>query len=375
MKKKLFHELAEKYRKEMADPPCSHFGSCGGCSLQDIPREEQLRLKREYLNRIFDGICEFGPVHPAAPYRYRNRMDFVTAFGKIGLRRAGDYRTVIDIESCEIMQERSNELFQKIRPLLAGIDYHDYLTHEGYLRYVVLRQGRFTGDLMLNFVVAERDNRLRDAIEQIYDHADSISLLLNEGKADLSFGEVIEVVKKGTIEESLDGIRYIIAPNTFFQANSEITLAMYRRIKEEVRGTVLDLYAGVGGITLFIADSCERVTGVESLPESVTLAEENRLRNGIGNADFVCADARAFVREAGPYDTVVLDPPRTGVHPKMIKHLNRIGAGRIIYMSCNPASFKEDLLALTGYTVEFLEAYDMFPQTPHLETLAVLRRV
>ncbi len=165
----------------------------------------------------------------------------MTAFHKIGLRRAGSYRHVVDIESCEILQERSCTVFTGLRPLLRQVDDYNYLSHKGYLRYVVLRQARYTGELMLNFVVGERDNRLDGIIESMFDSADSISILLNAGMADISFGEVIKTAKGGSIEESFEGIRFSIAPNSFFQSNSEIALQMYQKIKEEAAGRVLDL--------------------------------------------------------------------------------------------------------------------------------------
>jgi tRNA (uracil-5-)-methyltransferase len=374
-KKKIFHELAEKYRGKPAVPRCKHFGNCGGCSLQDIDYIDQLLLKREYLNNLFDGIYRFDSVNESAPYQYRNRMDFVNAFDKTGLRRAGTYRHVVEIESCEIMQERSNAVFKEVRPLLKHVDDYNYLAHEGYLRYVVLRQARFTGELMLNFVIAKRDNRLDAIIGEIYDRADSISTLLNSGMADLSSGEVIEIAKGGTIVESFNGIRFTIAPNSFFQPNSEIALRMYRQIKDEAAGRVLDIYSGVGSISLFIADACSSVTGVEILNEAVEVAEKNKYLNNIENVGFVCEDALKFIRNTDEhYDTIILDPPRSGMNPRMIKHIKEMLPHKIIYMSCNPESFKRDLSELTSYTLEGLEAFDMFPQTPHLETLAILKR-
>jgi tRNA (uracil-5-)-methyltransferase len=374
-KKKIFLELAEKYRDKSLSPRCRHFGDCGGCLFQDIDYSDQLLLKREYLNSLFEGIYRCEHVYASTPYQYRNRMDFVTAFHKIGLRRAGSYRHVVDIESCEILQERAHAVFTELRPLLGQVEDYNYLSHKGYLRYVVLRQARYTGELMLNFVVGESGYRLDGIIERMFDSADSISILLNAGMADLSFGEVIKTAKGGSIEESFEGIRFSIAPNSFFQSNSEIALQMYRRIKDEAAGRVLDLYSGVGSISLFIAEACSTVTGVEVLREAVEVAEKNRYLNNIENVNFICEDALKFIRYADEYyDTVILDPPRSGINPKMLKHIKNISPDKIIYMSCNPASFKKDLLELADYKLDEFQAYDMFPQTPHLETLAILKR-
>ncbi|HNV45497.1 MAG TPA: 23S rRNA (uracil(1939)-C(5))-methyltransferase RlmD [Spirochaetota bacterium] len=376
-KKRAFLELARRYADVAVDPSCPHAGECGGCALQHLPYESQLSLKRDHLAALFDGAIDVGPVQPADPFGYRNRMDFVTAFGKIGLRRAGSFKHVVDIGSCRIQQDAADEAFRRVRELLAGVEDYDYLAHAGYLRYVVIRQGRFTGEVMLNFVVASPDGRgrLDPVIAAMADRVASISILLSAGRADLSFGEILEHAKGGAIDERLDDLRFAIAPNAFFQSNSEIALRMYRRIREHARGHVLDLYAGIGSITLFIAGACETVTGVEIVEEAVTAARANAVQNGIANASFVHGDAADFLATfTGRCTTLVLDPPRAGMHPAAVKRIAALAPERIVYMSCNPESFKDDLLRLDGYRLTSFEAYDMFPQTPHIETLAVLDR-
>ncbi len=374
-KRKLFAELADLHRGAGEIPRCPYFGSCGGCLFQDIPYQGQLLLKRDYLNGIFDGLLSVDEVRPSGPYRYRNRMDMVTAFGRMGLRRQGSHKQVVDIVSCAIMQERSDSLMKEVRPLVAGVEDYDYLVHSGYLRYVVFRQAAFTGQCMVNFVVAADDGRIDAVASETARMADSVSVILSAGLADLSFGPVLRDVKAGCIAEEFDGVRFRIAPNSFFQSNSAVALSMYRRIRECVKGRVLDLYSGVGAISLFVAPAAETVTGVEEVSEAVSMAGLNRDDNGCGNVSFVCADVRAYLKEAAPEcDTLILDPPRSGMHPKVIKRINEMRPERIIYMSCNPAAFRLELDSLEGYRVELFEAYDMFPQTPHVETLALLER-
>jgi tRNA (uracil-5-)-methyltransferase len=374
-KKKLFADLADKYRGAGASPPCPHFGDCGGCLFQDIPYENQLLLKKEYLNTLFAGAAKVDTMHPSDPFRYRNRMDMVAAFGRFGLRRAGSYRFVVDVESCPLMQEKSEELFRDIRPAIKNIEVYDYLRHAGYLRYAVLRQGRFTGQVMVNFVVALPDDRIGPLIEKIYDRADSISILFNDGLADQSFGDVLREIKKGYIEEAFDNTVFRITPNSFFQSNSDIALQIYRVIRENTKGRVLDLYCGVGSISIFVADRADSVTGVEQVPEAVENALINKKNNGRENVNFVCGDAVAFLKETRPAaDTLILDPPRGGMNPKIIKRIREMSPETIIYMSCNPAAFRDELAGMENYRIEFFEAFDMFPQTPHVETLAVLKR-
>lgn len=358
-----------------ASPECPHFGDCGGCMMQDIAYHDQLTIKKNYLNQVFGPVGMVEEVAGAEPYRYRNRMDMVAAFGKLGLRRAGSYRTVVDVTRCPLMQETSNGNFMRARPQLLEVEGYDYLRHNGYLRYAVFRQGYFTGQSMVHFITAARENRLAGVID-LLGGITSLSLHFNDGMADTSFGEAYEVVRGGYIEESLEGVRFRITPNSFFQSNSPVALAMYRRIRDSVQGRVLDLYSGVGSISLFVAGRAESVTGVEEIAEAVECAGVNRGINGIENVSFICADARAYLKEsAQSYDTVILDPPRSGIHPKMVRYLNESGPGVLIYMSCSPANFAMDTVNLERYSLQWIEAYDMFPQTPHVETLALFRRI
>ncbi len=374
-KDKLYiNQLIERFRGAGSAPACPHFGECGGCMFQDMDYADQLSLKQQMVNDTLQGIAAVDSVHPSDPYRYRSRMDMVTAFGKIGLRRRGSFRAVVDVTGCSIMQEKSDRLYRKVRPLLEAIEGYDYLRHQGYLRYAVLREARFTGQVMLNFVVAEKENRLSAVIDQVIDEADSVSILHHGGLADLSYGDIMETVKGGYIEESFDGIRYRITPNSFFQSNAEIAMLMYKRIRDHSRGSVLDLCAGVGSISLFIAGSTDRVTGVEMNPEAVEIACTNKRINDINNVEFICADAGAFLKSAaGDYETIVMDPPRAGMQKGVMEIIDRMNAGTIVYMSCNPKTFRDDVAALHNYRIESVEAFDMFPQTPHVELLAVLK--
>ncbi len=365
----------ERHRGEGSVPVCPHFGECGGCMFQHIPYENQLLLKKEYVNTLFEGLTSVREVRPGSPFGYRNRMDMVCAFGKKGLRMQGRYRQVVDISSCSIMQSASNETFIRLRKLLSGVEDYDYLQHSGYLRYIVLRQGRFTGEVMANLVVSAPEDRFGFALYDFLENVDSSSLILSDGLADLSFGPVYKTLKKGYIIESFDGIEYMVTPNSFFQSNSEVALAMYRRIKSWTAGRVLDLYSGVGSISLFVSSAAESVTGVEIVGESVDTAHKNAGSNEIQNVNFLCADTLDYVKEnSSSFDTLILDPPRSGMHPKMIKEIRNMKLDRIIYMSCNPATCRDDVKALEDWEIETFEAFDMFPQTPHVETLALLKR-
>ena len=374
-KRKLFDELIEKHRREAVEPACVHFPKCGGCMFLDMAYGDQLELKKDYLNGLFSGIFQFEHIEGSEPLGYRTRMDYVCAFGKMGLRERGSYRFVVDIESCPLLPERARVFYETTRPDILEVEGYNYLKHEGYLRYLVIRQAGFTGELMANLVVAAGDNRVEYLLEKMVSSADSVSLLLSDGLADLSFGKEILTVKRGYIEEEFDGIRFKITPNAFFQSNSGVALNVYRKIKSLTRGRVLDLYSGVGSISLYVSQAADLVTGVEMVEEAVVSARENCEINSVANADFICADSLHYMKDFdGRLDTLVLDPPRSGMHPDMIKHINRVRPERIIYMSCNPAVFRNELPLFEGYKIRSIEAFDMFPQTPHVETLSFLER-
>lgn len=379
MKKKKLRQLldiADRYSDSKIEAPCPHFGECGGCLFQDYPYDIQLKIKKDYLNLKLGDVWYFEDVEGTEPFGYRNRMDFVTAFGKMGMRQRGNYRRVVDLSTCLLVQEKTRQLYESVRPMALDVEGYNYLDHEGYLRYIVFRQGFFSGELMANPVVACNDNRIDHLLEYLQQNAESVSMLLSDGLADLSFGPVIEDVKRGYIYEELDGIRFRIGPNSFFQSNSAVALQMYRAIRDNVKGNVLDLYSGVGSISLFISSAVENVTGVEMVEAAVEDAKVNMESNGIENVKFLCDDAGAYLAEhESEFQTVVMDPPRAGLHPKVVKRILQAAPERIVYMSCNPLTFAEDARIFNEqYNLDWVKAYDMFPQTPHIEMIGVFNR-
>ncbi|MDA3899116.1 MAG: 23S rRNA (uracil(1939)-C(5))-methyltransferase RlmD [Spirochaetes bacterium] len=374
--KELILDIAEEYR-DTEKPRCPHFGECGGCLFQNISYDNQLAIKAKFLNRTCgDVLPEVTSVTPAAPYGYRNRMDYVAAFGSRGLRKRGSFKEVVDITTCPLLQDKSLKLWHSIRSSLLEIEDYDYLTHSGFLRYTVLRQGFFSGETMLNFVVANNSNHsvFEKIITDVDQLVDSSALLLNDSLTDLSFGPEVHRIKGGAIHENFGSTRFTIHPNSFFQSNSTVALSIYEKIREMVSGRTLDLYCGVGSISLFCADACEQITGVDIIPESIDSANNNMELNGITNAQFVCADARPFIKEnRQSFETLILDPPRAGINPRMYKYLHALSPDRIIYMSCNPVTFKTDYENFKEYyDLSSFEVFDMFPQTPHMESLALL---
>ena len=376
----IIDQIAEPFRGS-AEPLCPHFGSCGGCLFQDIEYQKQLEIKGEYLKKLLAEVPMLASlpgdirVQGSNPYGYRNRMDFVAAFGRRGLRERGRFRNVVDIHSCALMNTRMNDVWKKTCAASTAIEDYDYLVHKGFLRYTVIRSAHFTNEIMMTFVTTRDSGELDPLVDAVRDHVDSLSLIVHDGLADLSIAPVARDIKRGFIEESFDGTVYRITPNSFFQSNSPMALEMYKRIAEETSGRVLDLFSGVGSISLFAARKAEHVTGVEIVQESVDAARANAERNNVANVEFICADALPFMKEnAHTFDTLILDPPRTGAHPKAMKAVAECAPQKIINMSCNPATFKENIVFLENYECVSFEAFDMFPQTAHIEVVALLER-
>ncbi len=377
--RELVFSLAEKYR-ESSKPVCPHFGSCGGCQFQDISYDNQLELKREYINTITGPLLpDVTAVRPSPnQFAYRNRMDFVCAFGSSGLRKRGSFKEVVDLTECPLLQKKSQLIWKHLRPFLSDIEDYDYLRHTGFLRYCTLRQSYFTGETMLNFVISdEREiGTFEEIINSLGENVTSSSVLLNDTMGDSSYAPEIYTIKRGYITEKFDTVQFHIHPNTFFQANSPVALSMYQAIQQHAYGKCLDLYCGVGTISLYAAPSTQSILGVEVVPESINSAKVNARENSITNVTFTEYDARFFLKyDKNSYDTLILDPPRAGMNPKMHKYFHEFQPEKIIYMSCNPSTFITDYSFLQHYyELESFDVYDMFPQTPHLESLAILHK-
>lgn len=361
-------------------PRCPFFGLCGGCSFQDIPYPEgQIDLKKKKLAELFGREIDITP-SPSA-YEYRNRMDFVCAFGRIGFRRKGRFNEVVDLTECHLLPIRFQPIFTRIRDTIRELcipDY-DYLTHQGYLRYVVLRVAANTKDLMASFVTASDDDKIRPVMEAaLAAGATSVHHLVHAGLSDISYAPIHCTLGNPAILEKIGSKTYRMGPNTFFQNNAVLAENLFDIVKSNVSGRVLDLFCGAGAISLYVADRAEKVLGIEREGESIRFAMENRELNSISNAEFLCQDAGEWLKtgpEPNAFQTLIIDPPRSGLGGKIAKRIAKREFEKIIYVSCNPNSFKDDLTFLGDkYRLEELLAFDMFPQTPHIETVGILKK-
>lgn len=357
-------------------PRCPYFGTCGGCALQDVEYAEQVRAKGAALRELLGFDVPLVP--SPSPYNYRYKMEFVAAFGRLGFRLMGDYKQVVDLRECHLVQPRVSALLEDLHRWTEefGVEGYDYMRHHGDLRYVVTRHAISSDQLMVTLITASPQTRVQPILDRLADKAESVVWAVNPEITDTACGRIERVTGLPHIRQRLGRFEFLLGPQTFFQNNLLLAEAMFEEIAAHVSGSVMDLFCGVGSIGIFCSDRASRIVGVESVAESIDLAQRNAELNGVGNAWFVAQDANDFlVNYSGPVpDTLIVDPPRCGLAPKLIRKLLRMGSGRIVYISCNPEALAEDLPQFPNYRLSHVKAFDMFPQTPHVEVVAVLDR-
>lgn len=385
-KKGVFRVEASEILSKSSDrnePECPHASLCGGCSLQHIDYERQLSLKLEGINRTlrFRKLdLEVREITGAENrFHYRNRMDF--AFGpegQLGLKAAGRWNRYIDLTTCLLLSEDADTLRKHVAEWARSseVAFWNPKTHEGYFRYLVIREGKRTGERLAMLVTSEGE--LPDAegfMKAVEGLTTSVYHGINPTITDLSIAQKLRLLSgEELLHEEVGGIRYAIHPNAFFQTNT----AMAEKLQEHVRTLVkskpherlLDLYCGSGFFALSLANDVTDVLGIELDTASIEMARENARKNGLMNTRFRAEAAEVLSWKVERPDVVILDPPRAGLHPKVIATLLAHLPPRIIYVSCNPLALARDLEALTQeYRAEEPRAFDLFPQTMHIETV------
>ena len=396
------------------EPRCRYVGSCGGCKMQHIDYTAQLSLKHQHVIDSFERIGKIKDIEIPPPvgaeeiFFYRNKMEFsfsdqrwlTTAeiesgeeYDKnfaLGLHVPGRYDKVLDIEECWLQSNESNRILDSIRRSAKEQDIRPYTTHshEGFLRFLVIKQSRATGEIMVNIVTSDnRQDIMQPVIERLRTDVPGVTTVvnnINRRKAQVAVGDE-EVVYFGTgyITERIGHFTFRISANSFFQTNSGQAEKLYSIAKEfgELSNddVVLDLYSGTGTITIYLSDAAKMVYGIESVEDAVKDAGENALLNDIGNVRFIQGDVleKLQTREAWlKEEPAVLyhDPPRSGVHPKAIREIINLRIPKIVYVSCNPATQARDIAALRehGYRIERIQPVDMFPHTYHIENVVRL---
>jgi 23S rRNA (uracil1939-C5)-methyltransferase len=382
------------------EAPCEHYPACGGCRFQDLAYEAQLESKadqvRDALVRI-GGIAEppLEPIVPAASvFHYRNKLEYsftsTPAGPSLGFHKAGRWDEVLDIERCWLTTDLANAIRHAVRDWAreAGLAAYDQAEGTGYLRHLVYREGRNTGQVLVQLVTAPGELHDADgllAALRRFAEVRSIHHAVNETPAEVTNLPTTLLWGEEAIEEAIGGLRFRIRPTAFLQTNTAMAERLYELAVEYAAlsgdETVWDLYCGIGTIGLTMARNALTVWGVDISEESVACALENADLNEIANAAFYAGDVGQAIEElkdrSGAPDVVVVDPPRAGLSNKAVRRLGRIGAPRIVYVSCNPTTLAgnaKQLAADWGYEVRRARPVDMFPHTPHVETVAALER-
>ncbi len=366
----------------MVEPLCPYFRRCGGCLYQHVDYPEQLRKKEQTLR----AATGFSPVEVFAgePYFYRSRMDFIFHPEGLGLRERRRWWRIIDIESCVIANAALNKLAAEVLDFFRPVDAFDVRQKNGTFRFAVIRTP--PADSSISIVLNKASDNLEAALEKIREFAarttaKNVVATLVPPERDVSVSDEFSVVKGSPfLEEELLGKKFRYPVQGFFQNNHAMTEKLHRyarAILEEASGRqtyLLDLYAGVGTFGLLNADLFREVYLLENYPPAIEAAQLNASQLGVKNASTIQEDAKN-IHKLGPISplVVVADPPRSGLHPRVLKYLNAAKPKMILYISCNIGQLERDLKALNQFRVGRVALFDFFPHTPHLEALVELR--
>ena len=395
-------------------PFCEHFGICGGCKWQMLPYEKQLKYKQQ---QVEDQISRIGkvklpsilPIIGCMQDRlYRNKLEFtfckdayltkeemiqqrenpVERLPVLGFHAPKMFDKVVDIQHCHLQQEPTNRIKNLLRDYAIKNDLSFYSPREqiGWLRNLIIRISSL-GEVMVNLIVKENIDQLIPMLDYLLKSVPEITSLhytinpkVNDSIYDL---KVITYFGKGFIEEKLEDFKFKISPKSFFQTNTLQAERLYKVVRDfaDLSGkeTVYDLYCGTGSIGIFVSKNARKIIGVETVADAITDAKENAKWNQLSNCSFFVGDVTDIVKEGffeanGFPDVIITDPPRAGMTPKLIQQLIQIQSPKIVYVSCNPATQARDLQMLYPYyEITKLQPVDMFPQTHHIENVALLK--
>ena len=405
---KLRKEYAEAKLLEILEPSegtvevkCSNFGVCGGCSHQYLNYDKQLELKEKQVIKLLDaaGIKDYdflGIEKSPEEYEYRNKMEFTFGDAEkggeltLGMHIKNKSFGIVNTDICVIVDED----FRTIQSAVVGyyrnlnFDYYRVMRHEGFLRNLVIRKGKNTDEILVNLVTTSQDKleskQFLAMLLALTLKGKLIGVLhtINDSLSDVVQADKINVLYgKSYIMEEVLGLKFKISPFSFFQTNTKGAEKLYS-IALDFAGnlhckTVFDLYCGTGTIGQIAASKAKKVIGIELVEEAIDAAKENAKLNNIDNCNFIAGDVAKVITEiTDKPDVIILDPPRPGVHPKAMEYVIKFDAPLIVYVSCNPKTLAVDLQKLVahGYVVEKVKVMDMFPHTPHVETVVRLKR-
>jgi 23S rRNA (uracil1939-C5)-methyltransferase len=391
--------------------PCPYFQWCGGCTWQNLSYQHQLNFKRQHVTETLEHIGIVGDVYVEKTipspmiWGYRNKMEFSFSDRRwllpselgnmeipisyvLGLHVPGTFDKILDVDHCLLQSETANRILkitddycreEKLEP-------YGVRSHRGFMRFLVIRESQTASELMVNLVTAFYDpEKLQPLAERIITRVREVTGVVNNintRKAQIAFGEKEYILSgKPYITENIGDLHFEISANSFFQTNTRQAQKLYEIAADfaDLKGNeiVWDLYAGTGTISLFVAKRAKIVYGFELVESAVKDAGQNANENGIANVRFIAGDLLTNIRTFGPPpDVVIVDPPRSGMHPGVCSSLCDSGAERIVYVSCNPGTMARDVRLMNGhYRIRKVQPVDMFPHTYHVESVVLLERI
>lgn len=402
-----------KPSEDRLQPFCEHFGICGGCRWQPLPYDMQLKAKQQ---QVWDQLVRIGhleipdisPILPSDKTKYyRNKLEFTFSNKRwiynnedpdsltdeerlgLGFHVGKFFDKVLDIKHCSLQPEPSNEirLFIREYAVTHNLEFYNIRENTGFLRNIIVRNNQ-VGDVMLTVCFAYEDQDkivpMLDAIAAEFPQIKSLHYVINE-KLNDSISDLDCILYKGedAIWETMGKLKFKIGPKSFYQTNSEQAYKLYSVAKEFAALTgnevVYDLYTGTGTIAQFISDKASKVIGIEYVKEAIEDARINAEANGITNCTFFDGDMKDiltadFIKEHGKPEVMIIDPPRAGMHPDVVKVIMEAAPERIVYVSCNPASQARDLAMMSPmYEITAVQPVDMFPHTMHVENVCALK--
>lgn len=380
---------------------CPHFGRCGGCARQTIPYDEQVALKSDMVKNILDEVgfynaFEFeSPIHSPEIYHYRNKMEY--SFGdeekggplQLGMHKKGRFHDVVTVDHCMLVDEDFNTILAATLNhfIERKVPRYNKNTFEGFLRHFTIRKSQNTGEILLGLSASTKvDVDLNPFVEMLKSleiKGEIVGLLWikNDGIADVVQGDIEVLYGRDHYMETLLGLEFKVSFFSFFQTNPQGAESLYKKVIDYTGATqgkeVFDLFSGTGTIGQIMAGSAKNVVGVELIEDAVQAAKENAALNKLDNCQFIAGDVFKVLDDLDHKpEVIVVDPPRAGIQEKALLKILGYGVDQITYVSCNPKSLGENLVIArkNGYTLEKACCVDMFPHTPHVETVVALYR-
>jgi 23S rRNA (uracil1939-C5)-methyltransferase len=403
-----------KYSKKRVKPFCEHYGVCGGCRWQHIGYEHQLEFKHNEVVEAFKRLGKFEipevrkTLGSKSTTHYRNKLEYTFTSKRwiskkeiesgdlverngLGFHKAREFDKIININTCHLQHEPSNAIRNSLRQFAIDhkIPFYDLIERTGFLRNLIVRTTT-TGEVMVILQVSERDTKLITQIMNfLYDNfpiIGSLNYVVNNKPNDTFLDlNVVTFSGKPFITEKMENLSFRISPKSFFQTNTEQAYELYKIVREMAQlnsqDIVYDLFTGTGTIANFVSGNVRKVIGIESVEQAIEDAKINSAINNLTNVQYFAGDIKDILKKDffdthGKPDLVITDPPRTGMHERVVETLLRIKPTRIIYISCNPATQARDIgLMKNDYRVKEVQPVDMFPHTHHIENVVLMEKI